>query len=113
MAAAPIAQRVERAIAEQAVELLRISICVAGEIFAVGVAEETMTVVHSMLLLWRDKLPPVWGGSLWLKESFDDPGHGLKADLVVGGESGEDGAVDIQYADHLAVPEQGNHNLGI
>ena len=66
MAAAPIAQRVEGAIAEQAVELLRISICVAGEIFAVVITEETMIVVHSMLLLRRDKLPPVWGGSLFV-----------------------------------------------
>ena len=66
MAAAPIAQRVEGAIAEQAVELLRISICVAGEIFAVAITEEAMIVVHSMLLLRMDKLPPVRGGSLFV-----------------------------------------------
>ena len=64
MAAAPIAQRVEGAITEQAVELLRFRICVAGEIFAVAITEETMIMVHSMLLLRRDKLPSVRGGSL-------------------------------------------------
>ena len=66
MAAAPIAQRVEGAIAEQAVELLRISICVAGEIFAVAITEEAMIMVHSMLLLRMDKQPPVRGGSLFV-----------------------------------------------
>ena len=65
MTAASIAQGVEGAIAEQAVELLRIGIRVTGEIFAVAVTEETMIMVHSMLLLRRDKLPPVRDGSLF------------------------------------------------
>ena len=56
-----VTQSVEGAIAEQAVEILGIGAGVAGKIFAVGITEETMTMVHSMLLLWRDKLLPVGG----------------------------------------------------
>ena len=66
MTAAPIAQGVEWAVAEQAVEMLRVGIGVAGKIFAVAITEEAMIIVHSMLLLRMDKLTPVRGGSLFV-----------------------------------------------
>ena len=66
MSAAPTAKGVEGAVAEQAIEILRIGTGVAGEIFAVEVAEETVIMIHSMLLLRRDKLPHVREGGLLL-----------------------------------------------
>ena len=64
LSAASVIQNVEGTVAKHAIELFRIGVRMAGEVFAVAVAEETMVMLHSMLLFKIDKLPPVLGGSL-------------------------------------------------
>jgi hypothetical protein len=54
LTAAFVVQNVEGAVAEHTVELIRIGVRMAGEIFAVTVTEETMVMLHSMLL-FRDR----------------------------------------------------------
>ena len=55
LAAAFVVQNIERTIAEHAVEVLGIGTGMTGKIFAVGVAEEPMTMIHSMLLFRDDR----------------------------------------------------------
>ena len=53
--AAFVIQHVEGAVAEHAVEMFGIGTGMTGEIFAVWVAEETVTMLHSMLLFRDDR----------------------------------------------------------
>ena len=50
LTAAFVVQNIERTVAEHAVEALGIGAGVTGKVFAVLVAEETVAMVHSMLL---------------------------------------------------------------
>ena len=59
LTAAFVVQNVEGTVAEQTIEPFWICTAVAGEIFTVAVAEETMIMLHSMLISKIDKLPPV------------------------------------------------------
>jgi hypothetical protein len=55
LAAALVVQHIEGTVAEHAVEMFGIGTGMTGEIFAVWVAEETVTMLHSMLLFWNDR----------------------------------------------------------